>query len=41
MVLYRSYRGKLVECIQDYEDTFTALILPEQKIWNDDEIKKH
>jgi hypothetical protein len=41
-VFHRDYRGGLVKWkwIQDYEDAFTELALLEQKIWNDDEIKK-
>jgi hypothetical protein len=39
-VFNRSYRGGLVEWIQDYKDVFTELALLGQKTWNDDDIKK-
>jgi hypothetical protein len=39
-VFNRDYRGRLVEWIQDYEDSFTELALLGQKTWNYDEIKK-
>jgi hypothetical protein len=39
-VFHRNYRGGLVKWIQDYEDTFTELVLLGQKTWIDDEIKK-
>jgi hypothetical protein len=40
IVSQSNYRGRLVKCIQDYEDAFTELALLGQKTWNDDEIKK-
>jgi hypothetical protein len=40
MVFHRSYRGGLVEWIQDYEDAFTELALFGRNTWNDDDIKK-
>jgi hypothetical protein len=39
-VFHRHYKGGLFKWIQDYEDTFTELILLGQKTWNDDEVKK-
>jgi hypothetical protein len=39
-VFHRNYTGRLVEWIQDYENSFTELALLGQKTWNDDEINK-
>jgi hypothetical protein len=39
-VFHRNYRGGLVKWIQDYEDSFTELIILVQKTWNDDDIRK-
>jgi hypothetical protein len=39
-VFHWHYRGGLIKWIQDYEDTFTELVLFGQKTWNDNDVKK-
>jgi hypothetical protein len=39
-VFHRHYKGGLFKWIQDYEDTFTELVILGQVTWKDDNIKK-